>query len=222
MADTRSAAGEGSERSGEPKVPAQDQPAHELAKLIAESDAKGKGFWRRRKRKAAGTPDPTPAVEPVAPAAEVPPAKAEPPASEPEEKPVEPVAESDESVADVAEEETDSSEAAAEEVAEDAPAEDVAESESESVESEEEEKRPTVGVVYEPEESADGFPLEYGEIIIGLPKQPDGTKKPAEAAADTEQTPDAEADAEAAAVAEASAEDVPETELTLTETGDRG
>ncbi|TWD82684.1 hypothetical protein FB561_3824 [Kribbella amoyensis] len=32
--------------------------------------------------------------------------------------------------------------------------------------------RPTVGVVYEPDDSADGFPLEYGEIIIGLPKQP--------------------------------------------------
>lgn len=32
--------------------------------------------------------------------------------------------------------------------------------------------RPKVGVVYEPVESAEGFPLEYGEIIIGLPKQP--------------------------------------------------
>jgi energy-coupling factor transporter ATP-binding protein EcfA2 len=30
--------------------------------------------------------------------------------------------------------------------------------------------RPAVGVTYEPEESPDGFPLEYGEIIIGLPK----------------------------------------------------
>nr|WP_272955051.1 AAA family ATPase [Kribbella shirazensis] len=30
--------------------------------------------------------------------------------------------------------------------------------------------RPAVGVVYEPDESPDGFPLEYGNIIIGLPK----------------------------------------------------
>ena len=30
--------------------------------------------------------------------------------------------------------------------------------------------RPTVGVVYEPDESPDGFPAEYGDIIIGLPK----------------------------------------------------
>ncbi|MFD3400012.1 AAA family ATPase [Kribbella sp. NPDC058693] len=33
------------------------------------------------------------------------------------------------------------------------------------------EERPRVGVVYEPDESPDGFPLEYGNIIIGLPKQ---------------------------------------------------
>ncbi|WP_460651894.1 GTPase domain-containing protein [Kribbella endophytica] len=30
--------------------------------------------------------------------------------------------------------------------------------------------RPAVGVTYAPEESPDGFPLEFGEIIIGLPK----------------------------------------------------
>ncbi|MBB5833464.1 AAA family ATPase [Kribbella italica] len=36
--------------------------------------------------------------------------------------------------------------------------------------SEDEDDRPAVGVTYEPEESPDGFPLEYGEIIIGLPK----------------------------------------------------
>ncbi len=35
--------------------------------------------------------------------------------------------------------------------------------------------RPTVGVVYEPDESPDGFPLEYGNIIVGLPKQADGS-----------------------------------------------
>ncbi|MFG1905537.1 AAA family ATPase [Kribbella sp. NPDC048928] len=33
--------------------------------------------------------------------------------------------------------------------------------------------QPAVGVVYEPDESPDGFPLEFGNIIIGLPKQPD-------------------------------------------------
>ncbi|MFI5709153.1 dynamin family protein [Kribbella sp. NPDC051620] len=72
MADTRPA-GEGSERSGEPKVPAQDQPVSELARLIAESDAKGKGFWRRRKRKSASTPTaPTPQPEPAAPQATAP------------------------------------------------------------------------------------------------------------------------------------------------------
>ncbi|WP_112239184.1 dynamin family protein [Kribbella monticola] len=51
MADTRSAAGEGSE----PRVPAQAEPAHELANLIAESDAKGKGFWRRLRKPKPGT-----------------------------------------------------------------------------------------------------------------------------------------------------------------------
>ncbi len=30
--------------------------------------------------------------------------------------------------------------------------------------------RHKVGVVYEPDESPDGFPLEYGNIIVGLPK----------------------------------------------------
>ena len=57
MADIRSAAGEGSE----PRVPNQDQPAQELANLIAQSsaqsDAKGKGFWRRRRRKSATSPE---------------------------------------------------------------------------------------------------------------------------------------------------------------------
>ncbi|MEV4261200.1 AAA family ATPase [Kribbella sp. NPDC049584] len=41
------------------------------------------------------------------------------------------------------------------------------------------EVRPPVGVVYEPDESPDGFPLEYGNIIIGLPKQPENTTQDA-------------------------------------------
>ncbi|MFK4086598.1 AAA family ATPase [Kribbella sp. NPDC020789] len=60
---------------------------------------------------------------------------------------------------------------AAEEVAESA----VAESEAGDAAEDVERPRPTVGVVYEPDESPDGFPLEYGNIIVGLPKQADGS-----------------------------------------------
>ncbi|GAA1704507.1 hypothetical protein GCM10009745_60040 [Kribbella yunnanensis] len=72
MADIKSAAGEGPE----PQVPGRDQPAQELANLIAQSEAgaKGKGFWRRRRRKNT-TPEPTPAPEqkqPAEPATDVP------------------------------------------------------------------------------------------------------------------------------------------------------
>ncbi|GAA0591104.1 AAA family ATPase [Kribbella sandramycini] len=42
-------------------------------------------------------------------------------------------------------------------------------------EAEPERPRPTVGVVYEPDESPDGFPLEYGNIIVGLPKSGAGS-----------------------------------------------
>ena len=217
MADTRPAAGEGSERSGEPKVPAQDQPAHELANLIAESDAKGKGFWRRRRRKAAGTPDVAAPVAPAAPAVEVPPTK-------PEEKPVDEVVEPVESVADT-------TEAEAEVVAEpdpepETPAEPEAEAKSEDEDEVEpgdaEENRPTVGVVYEPDESADGFPLEYGEIIIGLPKQPDTNEKPTDASTEAEaeaaavaeaEGTEPEADVEAPSEAERQTEDEPESEV---------
>jgi len=44
-------------------------------------------------------------------------------------------------------------------------------------------QRPTVGVVYEPDESPDGFPLEYGNIIVGLPKSPPPSEAPAHSAA---------------------------------------
>ncbi|MFB6718843.1 AAA family ATPase [Kribbella sp. NPDC056345] len=81
MADIKSAAGEGPE----PQVPGRDQPAQELANLIAQSEAgaKGKGFWRRRRRKNT-TPDPAPpapAAEEKKPAPE--PAKPAEPATEP-------------------------------------------------------------------------------------------------------------------------------------------
>ncbi|WP_242000163.1 AAA family ATPase [Kribbella rubisoli] len=70
---------------------------------------------------------------------------------------------------------------------------------------------PRVGVVYEPDESPDGFPLEYGNIIIGLPKQPEnaaqdaaGTQSdavPDDQTGSTEQQPDlTDAEASDAAV----------------------
>jgi energy-coupling factor transporter ATP-binding protein EcfA2 len=61
------------------------------------------------------------------------------------------------------------------------------------------EVRPTVGVVYEPDESLDGFPLDYGDIIIGLPRQP-GDNKASEPTAGTVATdPTADSDQELAA-----------------------
>ncbi|WP_238155377.1 AAA family ATPase [Kribbella soli] len=41
--------------------------------------------------------------------------------------------------------------------------------------------RSAVGVVYEPDESPDGFPLEFGNIIVGLPKQPETSGASADA-----------------------------------------
>ncbi|MGY4771619.1 dynamin family protein [Kribbella sp. CWNU-51] len=258
MADIRSAAGEGSE----PRVPNQDQPAQELANLIAQSsaqsDAKGKGFWRRRRRKSATPPEPpnTPdstakpaAADPTPDAAvKQPEARSESAAkaSTPEaEKPA-----SDETPARTTDEPTsaadaqapatddpapepaddqsseaanktaseaaggDSSEAAdglSSEAAGKVPAEGVDGQVSEAADSagseavnEQQPKaadepasdaadatraeeaaapaarstdgppaapaRPRVGVIYEPDESPDGFPLEYGNIIVGLPK----------------------------------------------------
>ncbi|WP_020391534.1 dynamin family protein [Kribbella catacumbae] len=318
MADTRSAAGEGSERSGKPKVPAQDQSAHELARLIAESDAKGKGFWRRRKRKAASTPAaaPTAAPTPAEPAESVAPATDKPtepattteatalkPASngdnQPADKPAgqptadkpageptadkaagestadksagEPTAETpaeeltadkpageptlgkaaEESTADKSAEESTADKAAEELTAEKAAAErstadeasvgEGSAEESSATESSVEEPsadrasavelpadqlsaemttdqpsaeepaagaaevpvpaeqptenpRPMVGVVYEPEESSDGFPLEYGEIIIGLPKKPGAQDEPNAEATEDQPATEAAAD----------------------------
>ena len=88
-------------------------------------------------------------------------------------------------------------------------------------------QRPTVGVVYEPDESPDGFPLEYGNIIVGLPKS-SGGGKPAEEADDAtpeqvdaaeatnpaEGTPDNGADDAAPEPAEAEADGSTEVEPT--------
>ncbi|MFG1626339.1 AAA family ATPase [Kribbella sp. NPDC049227] len=228
MADTRSAAGEGSE----PQAPGRVQPAQELANLISNSDAKGKGFWRRRRRKSQPEPAAPPAPEPAAPPA---------PAAEPEkaqsgaeaagqgmgaaaveESPAETSvgAEAQPEAAGVAggsesdraagassddEEkvsEAETTEAAAEGgetdeaaagVAEE-PAAEVADAADGSAEGGDvpagERSRPTVGIVYEPDESPDGFPLEYGNIIVGLPKtsgaESDETGASDEAAADAE------------------------------------
>ncbi|MFF1817677.1 AAA family ATPase [Kribbella sp. NPDC058245] len=251
MADIKSATGEGPE----PQVPGRDQPAQELANLIAQSEAgaKGKGFWRRRRRKNA-TPEPV-AAPPVEAEADAKPAEpAEDKSPEAAESAVDASASaaetaSDESVsdeststegaesaddgaakaaesADVAAEETEKSVGAATDAPADAAADaDAPESdaatdsadeddESSSVagaeaaegdvagatkseaddeakatdeaqaddtaaaeepEEAEEPPRLTVGVVYEPDESPDGFPLEYGNIIVGLPKQGEGS-----------------------------------------------
>ncbi|GAA0943705.1 hypothetical protein GCM10009554_37220 [Kribbella koreensis] len=357
MADTRPA-GEGSERSGEPKVPAQDQPVSELARLIAESDAKGKGFWRRRKRKSASTPTavPTLQTEPAAPSVATKPAAtptagqatdgqamggkltgddaseaekstvekatsadpvvatsteqpavetpAEPAADQseaekPADKPVESAAEAtdvtadataadaaspadadtspadknkateaepatevttdptgtdstdaeatdtqaaevadaqatDDQVADAqpadGEQPTAAEKAGDEQAAEQSPTEvpaadassastteestdghpepeSVTPASAVTLTAEEEAARPKVGVVYEPDESAEGFPLEYGDIIIGLPKQPGASEEPTalrdEADAELEAVSAAEAEAEAQAATEA-------------------
>ncbi|MEU4602446.1 AAA family ATPase [Kribbella sp. NPDC023972] len=238
MADIRSAAGEGSERSEEPRVPNRDQPAHELANLVAQSDAKGKGFWRRRRRKSAGTPDPSsPPADISTPApttADPTPADPKPAAPEPTEQEPTPTAEAeptpaaevepthtaDAEVKADAEQPADTSSADVEEPADttaagvqervdapvadaegsaDAPAADAKEPADTPADDDQpagaevpaveepaaamaeppaddtgatEPARPTVGVVYEPDESPDGFPLEYGNIIVGLPKNP--------------------------------------------------
>jgi hypothetical protein len=177
--------------------------------MTADTDAKGKGFWRRRRRKTEpSAPEPTPAepppAEPTPASTESKPATAEPTtaaestpevAESPEDAPEassEKSTEGDESEqADEGKsEETDKSESeaadeaksdeAAEVVAEDKaevddstksePTDKPSEDEEPSSEEDSEENRPAVGVTYEPEESPDGFPLEYGEIIIGLPK----------------------------------------------------
>ncbi|WP_329475056.1 AAA family ATPase [Kribbella sp. NBC_01484] len=221
MADIRSAAGEGSE----PRVPNQDQPARELANLIAQSsaqsDAKGKGFWRRRRRKSATPPEP-----PSTPDSTATPTAADPTtdyavkqsesaakASTPEaEKPASdetPAAATDKPAPDPADnqssEAADSagSEAAKEQQpkAADEPAPDAAdatpaEADAALVANSAENSRaepapPTVGVIYEPDESPDGFPLEYGNMIVGLPK-PEKSDDSTEATPETPATNAAE------------------------------
>jgi hypothetical protein len=243
VADIRSAAGEGSERSEEPRVPNRDQAAHDLANLIAQSDAKGKGFWRRRRRKSAGMPDPSsPSTDTSTPPAttadptpadptpsDPKPAAPEPTGQEPtptaEAEPtsvaeVEPMHTADAEVTADAEQPSDTSASDAEQPADtpaaavegsvDAPAADVqqpgdtpadddqpagadvpaaekpaaaaAEPPAEDTAASEP-ARPTVGVVYEPDESPDGFPLEYGNIIVGLPKNPGTSTDDPESAA---------------------------------------
>ncbi|WP_238176564.1 AAA family ATPase [Kribbella albertanoniae] len=276
----KSAAGEGPE----PQVPGRDQPAQELANLIAQSEAgaKGKGFWRRRRRKNTTPEPPTGASQEATEAAPAESKVAAPATVESAEAADEstgtPDAATDESVAaaeastgesaesgtampgetaesaesteaapgksaEAAEDESSASgdaeaasgadakadaagaetsaepaDAAAEDDADLAPgdssakaaevsstegaetgdskdgssAEDAAESvddvesagsadaavaaeAGEGVAEKVERPRPTVGVVYEPDESPDGFPLEYGNIIVGLPKQADGS-----------------------------------------------
>ncbi|GAA1625303.1 hypothetical protein GCM10009744_11390 [Kribbella alba] len=330
MADTRSAAGEGSERSDERRVPAQDQPAQELAKLIGDSDAKGKGFWRRLRKSKTADPSTTSAApsttsaEPAAkssePAeeaaegkqtesvettaaatpAEAAPADGDKVASEDrksaddesvaaadkqaeskttdgegelgkaeaskstdvgpsaaesggagDETTQAPTAEADAGTAETADEPGSEESSADGSVADDAAEVEAqgndgdvqVEAQGNDVESEGEqpggveavaaeavadqaapgeepaaaetpesadesageptaepvqEHRPTVGVVYEPDESTDAFPMEYGDIIIGLPKPPDPDKR-TKRAPETASTTDPANDPESAA-----------------------
>ncbi|MEU4197229.1 AAA family ATPase [Kribbella sp. NPDC026611] len=285
MADIRSAAGEGSE----PQVPSQDQPAQELANLIAQSPPK-RTFWRRRRKSSTPTtPEPTqpststnaeePGESAVADAStatnkqstksldgtsDTPGKPSDVPAAEDASaaesdasadngaqapKPAEPEKAEADDAAPAAGESTDDAVQAAEAPAEDAaPLADAASAEdgaaagnagpaAEAVSAEDgvaaeddvpageaepagdasnddastedapaedastgdasaqdgtvaqadepaERPRPTVGVVYEPDESPDGFPLEYGNIIVGLPKGPDDAATEPEDAAD--------------------------------------
>lgn len=66
--------------------------------------------------------------------------------------------------------------------------------------------RSAVGVVYEPDESPDGFPLEFGNIIVGLPKQAEGSEASAdEDVPGEEQTEDAQVTADEPAGADVTA-----------------
>jgi hypothetical protein len=285
VADTRSAAGEGSE----PRVPNQDQPAQELANLIAQSAPKPRGFWHRRRRKS--TPEPSTPPQP-APSNPSEPAVATSPvdagtSSQPEAgastqpaaaqsagaqtdgaapddaaasnpadtasqdagtasdqtaagaESAEPVdqgsseqqtpsastesAEGSGSAADNNAETTKSTESTATEAPTDQASSEASDTSNDTAASDAdndrsteptgvgnqssptteadgsadtasaesgavqagstapqdrnagERPRSTVGVVYEPDESPDGFPLEYGNIIVGLPKQPENT-----------------------------------------------
>jgi len=170
--------------------------------LIAESGAKGKGFWRRRRRKAeapaAGTPvaaesgTASSGEVPVAPSVE---SKGDSPDDgKGETATVAEVDGAEKPVEADAETEADGNKIAESGAAEDAEPADPEPAGAEGVEDEDD---PTskVGVVYEPDDSPEGFPLEYGEIIIGLPKQPESGKKPAAPAA--EEAADGSAESEA-------------------------
>jgi hypothetical protein len=291
VADTRSAAGEGSE----PRVPNQDQPAQELANLIAQSTPRPRGFWRRRRRKTsdqsatdttpngAATPDskdgltqddpakpdqataagtgqpadnaaetpakeseqpgtpsddgPSPTAESTAPAngtstatpssTSIDTPSAEHPTAQPAEGATQPpddatqanedTAQSGEGTAQVGDgtaqagdggtQAGDGTSQAGEGAAQGGDGNDRVAGDSAvqgadgaggsgaggDVPDAAVEERPRVGVVYEPDESPDGFPLEYGNVIIGLPKQPENTTQDASAAESADQ--DAEDDA---------------------------
>ncbi|TDO47218.1 dynamin family protein [Kribbella sp. VKM Ac-2527] len=193
--------------------------------MITDSGAKGKGFWRRRRRKSE-EPSTTPADSGRTPAETKIPEKApEIPATE-EPAAAEPVAATEEAASkpeDAGEpedakqpEQAEKAESGKDEEPDDTKSDEPAKAEKpakaeEPVKAEE----PTVGVVYEPDESPDGFPLEYGEIIVGLPKQPENGKQesdePAEEAA--EEAEEAPADQE-------SAEDAPAEEQPATTEAD--
>jgi ribosomal protein L29 len=259
VADIRSAAGEGSE----PRVPNQAQPAQELANLIAQSsaqsDAKGKGFWRRRRRKSATPPEPPAPAKASTPEAEKPATDETPTQTtdEPTSAAEEQASVTDEPTPDEADDQSpgtasdqsseaaeDESSAAVEDQSSDAADEAAAEAATQQHPKSADEPapdavdakpaegavapaakstddppaapvRPAVGVVYEPDESPDGFPLEYGNIIVGLPKS-EKSDEPAEATAEnsaaeaTEAAPET-GDAEATeASTEQSAEDADE------------
>ncbi|WP_406046953.1 AAA family ATPase [Kribbella sp. NBC_00889] len=90
----------------------------------------------------------------------------------------------------------------------------------------EERSRAPVGVVYEPDESPDGFPLEYGNIIVGLPKTAGGES---DEAGEADASDDADAEAAEAAeeqergtgdAAEETSESAPADEAAPVEAGD--
>ena len=168
--------------------------------MITESGAKGKGFWRRRRRKpeapAAGTPvaaesgTASSGEVPVVPSVE---SKGDSPddnlgetatvaevdaAEKPAEADAETEADGNKITEPASAEDADSASESADSEPADAEVTD-ADAEASDAEDVGDEVDPAskVGVVYEPDDSPDGFPLEYGEIIIGLPKQPESSKK---------------------------------------------
>ncbi|WP_083750627.1 dynamin family protein [Kribbella sp. ALI-6-A] len=140
---------------------------------MTDTGAKSKSFWRRRRRKSS---EPAVAEPAAGSAVAAEPADKTEPAAAGESTSTDGSSEkaaADQSAepkdADVPAEPNESTSGADDKSSEDAEpsADAVVES---SGDDESEEDRPAVGVTYEPEESPDGFPLEYGEIIVGLPK----------------------------------------------------